>query len=40
MKAARGTTRRARLLWFLALWCAGVVTLAVVAWGIRLALGL
>jgi len=29
-----------RLLWFVVLWAAGVGTLAILAWGIRLALGL
>lgn len=27
-----------RLLWFLALWCAGVLTVTVVAYGLRLVL--
>lgn len=29
-----------RLLWFGLFWCAGVVTVAVIAWLIRLALGI
>lgn len=28
-----------RLLWFVLLWCAGVATLAVIAYAIRLAIG-
>jgi|GEM_PF-3622818 len=32
--------RLQRLLWFVALWSAGVATLTLVAWGIRLGLGL
>lgn len=38
--AHRTNTRVRQLLWFIALWCAGVATLAMLAWGIRLALGL
>jgi hypothetical protein len=38
--AWRANPRLQRVLWFVALWSAGVATLALVAWGIRLALGL
>ncbi len=38
MLRRRDTARR--LLWFILLWCAGVMTVGVVAWVIRLALGL
>ena len=40
MADERNPRRGARLLWFIALWCAGVLTLATLAWLIRLALGL
>lgn len=36
----RANPRVRQLLWFIALWCTGVATLAILAWGIRLALGL
>lgn len=39
VRPSRGTPWRGRILWFVALWAAGVAVVAGVAWLIRLAMG-